>query len=117
MINSKLIAAVTFTAALGAGAASAADLAARPYTRAPAYIEPIFNWSGFYIGGHIGGAWTNQEWINTANTTACGDLSPGQGFRNRNSGVLGGGQMGYNRVTVQQSLKGLTNLLAMNDHL
>jgi outer membrane immunogenic protein len=97
MINSKLIAAVTFTAALGAGAASAADLAARPYTKAPpAYIEPIFNWSGFYIGGHIGGAWTNEEWINSANTTAFGDLSPGQGFRQRNSGVFGGGQMGYN---------------------
>ena len=98
MINSKLIAAVTFTAALGAGAgaASAADLGARPYTKAPAYIEPIFNWSGFYIGGHIGGAWTNQEWINTANTTFFGDLSPGQGFRQRNSGVFGGGQMGYN---------------------
>ena len=27
------------------------------------------------------------------------------------------GQFMYNRVTVQQSLKGLTNLLAMNDHL
>ena len=82
MINSKLIAAVAFTAALGAGAgaASAADLGARPYTRAPAYIEPIFNWSGFYIGGHIGGAWTNQEWINTANTSPSGDLLPGQGF-------------------------------------
>ena len=25
-----------------------------------------------------------------------GDLSPGQGFRQRNSGVFGGGQMGYN---------------------
>ena len=96
MTHSKLIAALTFTTALGMGAASAADLAARPYTKAPAYIEPIFNWSGFYVGGHIGGAWTNEGWINTANTTAFGDLIPGQGFRQRNSGVFGGGQMGYN---------------------
>jgi outer membrane immunogenic protein len=96
MIHSKLIAASTLTTALGLGAASAADLAARPYTKAPAYVEPIFNWGGFYVGGHIGGAWTNQEWINTANTTTFGDLSPGQGFRQRNSGVFGGGQMGYN---------------------
>lgn len=96
MSHSKLIAALTFTTALGMGAASAADLGARPYTKAPAYIEPIFNWSGFYVGGHIGGAWTNEGWINTANTTAFGDLSPGQGFRQRNSGVFGGGQMGYN---------------------
>jgi len=43
--------------ALGATApALAADLAARPaYTKAPAYVTPIYNWTGFYIGGHIGG--------------------------------------------------------------
>jgi outer membrane immunogenic protein len=40
-----------------ATAASAADLAARPYTKAPAYTPaPIYNWTGFYIGGHVGGA-------------------------------------------------------------
>ena len=22
---------------------------------------PVFNWSGFYIGGHLGGAWANPE--------------------------------------------------------
>jgi outer membrane immunogenic protein len=37
--------------------AQAADLAARPYTKAPAYTPaPIYNWTGFYIGGHVGGA-------------------------------------------------------------
>jgi len=97
MNHSKLIAAAAFTAALGAGAASAADLAARPYTKAPPYIEYLYNWGGFYIGGHVGGAWTSEEWINTANTTAFGDLSPGQGFRQHGTaGVFGGGQMGYN---------------------
>ena len=60
MIRSKLIAAAAFTAALGAGAASAADLAARPYTKAPAFVDSIYNWGGFYIGGHIGGATTNE---------------------------------------------------------
>jgi len=96
MIHSKLIAAAAFTAALGAGAASAADLAARPYTKAPAFVDSIYNWGGFFIGGHIGGATTNEEWVNSANTTAFGDLSPGQGFRQRGTGVFGGGQMGYN---------------------
>jgi len=96
MIHSKLIAAAAFTAALGTGAASAADLAMRPYTKAPAFVDSIYNWAGFYIGGHIGGATTNEEWINTANTTVFGDLSPGQGFRQRGTGVFGGGQMGYN---------------------
>ena len=99
MIESKLIAkwiaTIAFTAALGAGAASAADFGARPYTKAP-YINPVFNWAGFYVGGHVGGAVTNEQWINSANTTLFGDLSPGQGFRQRGSGVFGGGQMGYN---------------------
>jgi outer membrane immunogenic protein len=96
MLNAKLIAALTVTTALGAGAASAADLGARPYTKAPAYIESIYNWAGFYVGGHLGGSSTNQEWINTANTTLFGDLSPGEGFRQRGSGVFGGGHVGYN---------------------
>jgi outer membrane immunogenic protein len=76
--------------------ASAADLAARPYTKAPPPVVAIYNWGGFYIGGHVGGAWTNQEWVNTANTTLFGDLAPGNGFRQRGTGVFGGGHIGYN---------------------
>jgi outer membrane immunogenic protein len=49
--------------ALGASVpAMAADLAARPYTKAPAYApSPIYNWTGFYIGGHIGGAFNGSN--------------------------------------------------------
>jgi len=101
MTRSKLIATLAFTAALGVGSAGvgaawAADLGARPYTKAPVFAEPLFNWAGFYIGGNVGGAWTTQQWVNSANTTLFGDLNPGQGFRQRGSGIFGGGQMGYN---------------------
>jgi len=96
MTQTKLIATLAFTAALGVGAASAADLGARPYTKAPVFVDPIYNWAGFYIGANVGGAWANQQWINSSNTTVFGDLAPGQGFRQRGSGVIGGGQMGYN---------------------
>jgi len=42
--------------------ALAADLAARPYTKAPAYVPaPIYNWTGFYIGGHVGGAFRGND--------------------------------------------------------
>jgi outer membrane immunogenic protein len=43
-----------------AGAASAADLG-RPAmpTKAPAAIV-VDDWSGFYLGGHLGGAWTRS---------------------------------------------------------
>jgi hypothetical protein len=53
----KLLLAATF-AALGAVSASAADLPARPYTKAPVMaVDPAYDWSGFYIGGHVGYLW------------------------------------------------------------
>ena len=95
-MRNKLIAAFVCTTALvSAGVASAADLGAR-YTKAPAYAEPLFNWTGFYVGGHIGGAWTNEQFINNGNTTLFGDLGPGEGYRQRKSGIMGGAQIGYN---------------------
>jgi outer membrane immunogenic protein len=96
MIKSKLVATLAFTAAFGVGAASAADLAARPYGNAPLFVDSVFNWAGFYIGGNVGGAWSTEQWANTANTSLFGDLAPGQGFRQRGTGVFGGGQIGYN---------------------
>jgi len=40
-----------------AAPAVAADLPARTYTKAPVYTPPqaIYNWTGFYLGGHLGG--------------------------------------------------------------
>ncbi len=69
--------------ALGASVpALAADLAARPaYTKAPAYAAPIYNWTGFYIGGHVGGAFRGND----------NNLLGGS-----NDGTFGGGvQAGY----------------------
>jgi outer membrane immunogenic protein len=42
----------------GLGSAMAADMAPRPYTKAPP-IAPValYNWSGCYIGGDAGGTW------------------------------------------------------------
>src|SRR6201746_1210577 len=61
--------------ALGATVpALAADLAARPYTKAPpAVYAPIYNWTGFYIGGHIGGAFDGNNGFNgTTNNSSDG---------------------------------------------
>ena len=43
--------------------ALAADLPARTYTKAPVYTPPqaIYNWTGFYIGGHLGGAFAGNN--------------------------------------------------------
>jgi outer membrane immunogenic protein len=49
--------------ALAAVPAQAADLGARAYNKAPVMAAPLYNWSGFYVGGHIGGAWTNDNFV------------------------------------------------------
>ncbi len=50
-------------AIVAASPAMAADMQARTYTKAPVYTPPqaIYNWTGFYIGGHIGGAWAGDK--------------------------------------------------------
>ncbi len=50
----KLLLVGTALTALFGGSALAADLRPRPYTPPPA---PVFSWTGFYIGGNLGGAW------------------------------------------------------------
>jgi outer membrane immunogenic protein len=46
-----------------AGSAMAADMPPRTYTKAPVYTPPqaIYDWTGFYIGGHIGGAFADNN--------------------------------------------------------
>lgn len=46
----------------GAVPVLAADLPVRTYTKAPALPPPpVYNWTGFYVGGHIGGAFNGNE--------------------------------------------------------
>ncbi len=68
----------------------AADLPMRPAPApvAPvAYAPPVYNWSGFYIGGHIGGGFENSSWT---------DPFTGSNDTFNNSGFLGGAQVGVN---------------------
>src|SRR3974390_1838789 len=60
----KLLLGTVAVVALGATVpALAADLGARApyYNKAPAYVAPIYNWTGFYIGGHLGGAFSSDS--------------------------------------------------------
>ena len=62
----KFLLATVALVTLGAAApAVGADLGARPYyNKAPAYAAPLYNWTGFYIGGHIGGAFSSSNNFN-----------------------------------------------------
>ncbi len=81
---------ITAAVSLMAGAygVSAADLA-RP---APAYVPPpapifIYNWTGFYVGGNLGGAWASGTVT---------DSFTGASLSDSKSGFIGGGQVGFN---------------------
>jgi outer membrane immunogenic protein len=56
----KLVVALTALAAF-TGSALAADMAPRPYTKAPAPVAAVTNWTGCYIGGGGGYGMWNQE--------------------------------------------------------
>ena len=57
-----LLATVALVTAGAALPVHAADFAARaPYYKAPPIPAPIYNWTGFYIGGHIGGAFSSDN--------------------------------------------------------
>ena len=78
--------------ALGMAApASAADLAARPYTKAPPpMVAPIYDWTGFYIGGN--GGWGQSH--NCLDFVDAFGVFFADGCRERSGGLVGG-QIGY----------------------
>ncbi|MGY8678664.1 porin family protein [Bradyrhizobium sp. UFLA05-153] len=56
----KVVLALTAVVAM-TGVASAADLAARPYTKAPVVAAPLPSWTGCYLGAGGGAAMTNND--------------------------------------------------------
>jgi outer membrane immunogenic protein len=88
----KILLATVALVAVGAAApALAADLAARPYTKAPAYAPPapIYNWTGFYIGGHIGGAFGGNSGFGNSDGRFLGGIQGGADYEFSNNVVLG----------------------------
>jgi len=85
-----LLGAVGLVALSMSAPASAADMAARPYAKAPPMIAAIYDWSGFYVG--LNGGWGSSR--------KCWDLVPpslvigAEGCHDATGGVAGG-QIGY----------------------
>jgi outer membrane immunogenic protein len=75
------------------GTASAADLPARTYTKAPPMVAPIYNWSGFYIGLNGGGASSRDCY--TITSVAGAAVTPNSEGCHDATGGLVGGQIGY----------------------
>lgn len=86
--------------ALGTVGASAADMAARPYTKAPPpIVAAAYDWSGFYIGANGGGAWSRKCWDTVPYTIDIQFIPPftvaGPEGCHTASGPTAGGQIGY----------------------
>ena len=75
---------------LATTSAFAADLAPRPYTKAPVMVDPGYNWTGFYVGVNGGYSW-GRSYATVAPTTPLAI-----NIAHDVDGGLGGGQVGYN---------------------
>jgi outer membrane immunogenic protein len=100
LISSLAGAAFSFAAS---GLAFAADMAVKmPVKAQPPPPAPVYSWTGFYIGGNIGGGWADDrgdtfcfDFAGVLNGPTCQVLPSGAGHINA-SGIIGGGQLGYN---------------------
>src|SRR3954469_18235065 len=90
----KIKSSIVVAAAAGSALAPNAQAADMP-VKAPTWTPTqTWNWTGLYIGGHLGAAWQKGH------TTGAyvEDNGTRHGFDNRTSktGFIGGGQIGYN---------------------
>ena len=90
----KLLLAAVGLAASIVTPASAADMAARPYTNAPPpMVAAIYDWSGFYIGANGGWGSSHKCWDIT-NFLGATVVPTREGCHDATGGVVGG-QIGY----------------------
>jgi outer membrane immunogenic protein len=91
-----LLAAVGVAALAVTSPASAADLAARPYTKAPApMMATVYDWSGFYIGINGGGGSSHKCWDIVTNVLGAAVNPPVSEGCHDATGAVAGGQFGY----------------------
>jgi outer membrane immunogenic protein len=86
----KFVLMTVAASALGLSVAQAADLAARPYTKAMAPIAVAYDWSGFYAGINGGGGSSHNCW----DFVGAGGGVAGEGCHNATGGTVGG-LLGY----------------------
>ena len=91
----KVLLAIVGLVSMGlASPAFAADLPARTYTKAPAMVAPVYDWSGFYIGLNAGGASSHECFTLTSDNGIAIVPNPSEGCHNATGGLVGG-QIGY----------------------
>jgi outer membrane immunogenic protein len=74
-----------------AAPAFAADMPARTYSKAPVYTAPalVYNWTGFYIGGHLGGAFAGDNSLQGSDARFLGGVQGGFDYQFAPNWVMG----------------------------
>ena len=110
----RSILAIASASLLSCGLANAADMPVKARPLPPPV--PVFSWTGFYIGAHVGGAWgTTESTLKSVSATECAPTYIGIGSptviecesnslggflipisQTQTNGFLGGVQGGYN---------------------
>jgi outer membrane immunogenic protein len=74
-----------------ASPAAAADVTARPYKAPPppAPLVAVYNWTGFYVGGHVGGGWTGGDLQGDNNGRFLGGIQAGADYQFNPNWVVG----------------------------
>ena len=74
-----------------AAPAFAADLRPRTYTKAPVYTAPevVYSWTGFYIGGHVGGAFPGGSSFEGSDARFLGGVQGGFDYQFATNWVVG----------------------------
>jgi outer membrane immunogenic protein len=110
----KLATAIAAIASIGTPA-FAADMAVKTPPPAPA---PVYSWTGWYVGGNIGGGWgdantdiagggTIVSFFATAIPFTNPPITVADSHTDTLTGVIGGGQLGYNYQVGPQWVLGL----------
>jgi outer membrane immunogenic protein len=101
---------------VAAGALSCSANAADMAVKAPPMVAPVlYNWTGWYVGGNIGGAFNNETAselaVSGAGFPILGAGTPlyggTQNFKLNSSGFIGGAQAGYNWQTSTNTVVGV----------
>jgi outer membrane immunogenic protein len=85
-----------FAATMLGGAALAADM---PLKAPPPAAPVMYNWTGVYIGAHIGGAWADRnghDRFDPENNCFWGGCFEDNGFGRNDGRFIVGGQIGFN---------------------
>jgi outer membrane immunogenic protein len=99
MKKTVLLASVSAIALFIAADVYAADLAPRPFVKAPVAVPaPVYSWTGCYVGAHVGWGWgrNNHSQTGSHNSNGQPSFSGSASGRVDSSGGLFGGQLGCN---------------------